>query len=91
VDDFLPVSMMHHRRNDVRKSKIMRERQRYCAKDKDITSILYQHAVENAQPVAFGVSFNRSLHSQSCWSLFNGTWQTGTRMKLSFENEKVTL
>ena len=29
-----------------------------------------------SQPIAFGVSFNHPiLHSQSKWSLFNGTWQ----------------
>jgi len=25
-------------------------------------------------PIAFGVSFNLNLQSQSPWSLFNGTW-----------------
>jgi len=27
------------------------------------------------QAIAFGVSFNLILQSQSYWSLFNGTWQ----------------
>ena len=27
------------------------------------------------QPIAFGVSLNLNLQSQSHWSLFNGTWQ----------------
>ena len=26
------------------------------------------------QPIAFGVSLNLNLQSQSPWSLFNGTW-----------------
>jgi len=26
------------------------------------------------QPIAFGVSFNLNLHSESPWSLSNGTW-----------------
>ena len=31
------------------------------------------------QPIAFGVSFNLNLQSQSHWSLFNGTWQKRPR------------
>ena len=30
---------------------------------------------EIVQPIAFGVSLNHNLHSQSPWSLFIGTWQ----------------
>ena len=30
--------------------------------------------VIHIQPIAFGVSFNINLQSQSPWSLFNGTW-----------------
>ena len=29
---------------------------------------------QHVQPIAFGVSFNLNLQSQSPWSLFNGTW-----------------
>jgi len=32
------------------------------------------------QPIAFGVSSNLNLQSQSCWSLFNGTWQKRPRI-----------
>ena len=46
------------------------------------------------QPVAFGVSFDLSLQSQSPWSLFNGTWQKRRRKldhRLSFEIGEMTL
>jgi len=46
------------------------------------------------QPVAFAVSFNVNLQSQSPWSLFNGTWQKKPREldhRLRFENEEMTL
>jgi len=35
--------------------------------------------VIEVQPIAFGVSFNLNLQSQSHWSLFDGTWQTRPR------------
>jgi len=34
--------------------------------------------ISNIQPIAFGVSFNLNLQSQSDWSLFNETWQKET-------------
>jgi len=43
---------------------------------------------EKIQPIAFGVSFNLILQSQSNWSLFNGTWQKRRKEidnQLSFE------
>ena len=46
------------------------------------------------QPIAFGVSFNLNLQSQSCWSLFDGTWRKRLRELehgLSFEKEATTL
>ena len=46
------------------------------------------------QPIAFGVSFNLNLQSQSHWSLFNGTWQKRPRElenRLRFEKEEMTL
>ena len=46
------------------------------------------------QPIAFGVSFNLNLQSQSCWSLFDGTWRKRLRELehgLSFEKEAATL
>jgi len=46
------------------------------------------------QPIAFGVSFNHNLWSQSPWSLFNGTWQKrprGLDRRLRLENEEMTL
>jgi len=33
----------------------------------------------HVQPMAFGVSFNLNLQSQSLWSLFNGTWRKRPR------------
>jgi len=48
----------------------------------------------NVQPIAFGVSFHLNLHSQSHWSLFNGTWQTRVReldSRLGFEIQEMTL
>jgi len=33
-----------------------------------------QIIVYQIQPIAFGATFNLNLHSQSPWSLFNGTW-----------------
>ena len=35
--------------------------------------------LEWVQPIAFGVSFNLILESQSNWSLFYGTWQKRLR------------
>jgi len=46
------------------------------------------------QPIAFGVSFNFNLQSQSHWSLFNGTWQKRPRElenRLRSEIEEMTL
>ena len=48
----------------------------------------------HVQPIAFGVSFNLNLQSQSPWSLFNGTWCKKTwelDHRLRFENEEMTL
>ena len=45
-------------------------------------------------PIAFGVSFNLNLQSNSHGSLFNGTWQKRPRERdprLGFENEETTL
>jgi len=45
-------------------------------------------------PIAIGVSFNLNLHSQSHWSLFNGTWQQRPKQlnnRLRFEKEEMTL
>ena len=46
------------------------------------------------QPIAFGVSFNLNLQSQSPWSLLNGTWQKRPReldYRLRFEIQDMTL
>ena len=46
------------------------------------------------RPVAFGVSFNLNLQSQSLWSLFNRTRKKRPRElhhRLRFENEEMTL
>jgi len=46
------------------------------------------------QPIAFGVSINPSLQSQSHWSLFNRTWQKRPRElddRLRFKTEETTL
>jgi len=46
------------------------------------------------QPIAFSVSFNLNLHSQSPWFLFNGTWQkrpTELDYRVRFEIEETTL
>jgi len=44
--------------------------------------------------IAFGVSFNLNLQSQSPFSLFNGTWQkrpSELDYRLRFEIEEMTL
>jgi len=49
---------------------------------------------KEAQPVAFGVSLNLNLQSQSPWSLFNRTWKKRHEEldhRLRFENEETTL
>jgi len=46
------------------------------------------------QPIAFWVSFNRILQSQSLWSLFNGTSLKRPRKldhRLRFQNDEMTL
>ena len=46
------------------------------------------------QPIAFSVSCNLILQSQSHWSLFNGTWPKrprGLDNRLSFEIGEMTL
>jgi len=46
------------------------------------------------QPIAFVVSFNLNLQSQSPWSLFDGTWQKRPRelnYRLRFEIEEMKL
>ena len=48
----------------------------------------------HVQSIAFGVPFDFNLHSQSHWSLFNGTWQQRLKElenRLRFENEEMTL
>ena len=48
----------------------------------------------HVEPIAFGVSFDHNLQSQSYWSLFNGTWPKRPREldhRLRFEEEKTTL
>jgi len=50
--------------------------------------------LHHLQPIAFGVSFNLNLQSQSFWSLFNGPWQMrpgGLDSRLRFEIEETTL
>ena len=45
------------------------------------------------QPIAFVVSFNLNLQSQSYWSLFNGTYKkrpTALDYGLRFENAEMT-
>ena len=45
------------------------------------------------QPIAFVVSFNLNLQSQSYWSLFNGTYKkrpTALDYRLRFENLEMT-
>jgi len=47
-----------------------------------------------SQPIAFGVSLNLNLQSQSYWSLFSGTWQKRPRKledRMRFEIEEMTL
>jgi len=61
-----------------------------------ITMWIYHqiHQSHLIQPIAFGVSFNHNLWSQSPWSLFDGTWQKRPRelhRRLRFENEEMTL
>ena len=49
---------------------------------------------KKVQPIAFGVSLNLHLQSQSPWSLFNGTWYKRPReqdYRLRFEIEEMTL
>ena len=58
-----------------------------------ITSVV-PRAHMGLQPIAFGVSFNLNLQSQSSWSLFNGTWEKRPRAleyRLRFENEEMAL
>ena len=46
------------------------------------------------QPIAFGVSFNLNLQSQSPWPRFDETWQKrprGVEHRLRFEIEEMTL
>ena len=48
----------------------------------------------HVQPIAFGVSWNLNLQSQSPMSLFNGKWLKRHREinhRLRFENEEMTL
>jgi len=54
----------------------------------------HTHIVCIVESIAFGVSFNLNLQSQSPWSLFNGTWQKRPGEldhRLRFENEETTL
>jgi len=58
------------------------------------TSRLSVSACWYIQPVAFGVSFNLNLQSQSHWSLFNGRCQKrprGLDLRLGFEIEETAL
>jgi len=51
-----------------------------------ISSIVYT--------IAFGVSFNLNLESESPWTLFNGTWQKRPREldhRLRFDIEEISL
>ena len=44
--------------------------------------------------IAFGVSFNSNLQSQSHWSLFNGEWEKRLQNpdhRLGYENKEITL
>jgi len=55
---------------------------------------LSQTTLYKLHPIAFGVSFDLNLQSQSHWFLFNETWQKRPReldLKLRFEIEKMTL
>jgi len=55
---------------------------------------MHTHIYVHAQPIAFGVSFDFNLQSQSPWSLFNETWQKRPRKlehRLRFEIEEMTL
>ena len=50
--------------------------------------------VHLVQRIAFGLSFNLNLQSQSAWSLFKGMWQKRPREinhRLRFEDEERTL
>ena len=48
----------------------------------------------HVEPIAFGVSFDHNLQSQSCWYLFNGTWPKRLGeldRRLRIEEEETTL
>ena len=52
-----------------------------------------QHVLQ-VQPIAFEVSFNLDLQSESPWSLYNATWQKRPReleFRLRFEIEEIAL
>ena len=54
----------------------------------------FSRLIFHIQPIAFGVSCNLNLQSQSHWSLFNGTWWKRPRERdhrLRFENSETTL
>ena len=40
-----------------------------------VSCVHFDQSLKHEQPIAFGVSCNLNLQSQSPWSLFNGTWQ----------------
>jgi len=63
-----------------------------CMRLKKDSTVCVSHS--HVQPIAFGVSFNFNLQSQSHWSLFNQTWQKRPReldCRFRFENEEMTL
>jgi len=56
-----------------------------------VSCVHFDQSLKHVQPIAFGVSCNLNLQSQSPWSLFNGTWQKRPREldhQLRFEIEK---
>ena len=65
-----------------------------CA-TKGMLPVLQTRATQGMlQPIAFGVSFNLNVQSQSHWSLVNGTCQkkpTELKHRLRIEPEEITL
>jgi len=66
----------------------------------DVVAVLNPQLSENkvsyiyVQPIAYGVSFNLNLQSQSQWPLFKGTWQKTSRgldHRFRFETAEMTL
>jgi len=85
------------RRAPVRQKRVMIAPQRFSVErqlERQNTLTFDVHTYISIQPIAFDVSFNLNLQSQSYWSLFNGTWQKKSRAldhQLRFERQETTL